>query len=180
MEITNIEKACQIHSVAKMDTGPKKQYRRPLRRMLGYEASRVIEKYLNSYKNFLARIRGQNTKPAVVVRNNQPPLQAGDLVRVRSVQDIKATLDHSGKLKGCGFGTEMEQFCDSIQRVLKPVVRFVDERDYSVRKGKGIVILENITCKGTSFFGPCDRNCFFFWREEWLEKLESAPAGNAQ
>jgi hypothetical protein len=31
-------------------------------------------------------------------------------------------------------------------------------------------------CQGTKDFGRCDRSCFFFWREEWLEKLgETAP-----
>jgi hypothetical protein len=27
-------------------------------------------------------------------------------------------------------------------------------------------------CKGTAEFGTCDRSCFVFWREEWLEKID--------
>jgi hypothetical protein len=180
MKNTNVEISCQIQSVAKMDTEPKQRVRKPLRRRLGYPASRIIEKYLNNIKNFLARIRGRNTKPVVIIRSHQPPLQAGDLVRVRSLKDIKATLDHSGKLKGCAFAEEMEQYCGSDQRVLKPVARFVDERDFSVRNARGIVILENLTCNGTVIFGPCDRNCYYFWREEWLEKINSTSGGNTQ
>jgi hypothetical protein len=64
----------------------------------------------------------------------------------------------------------MRQYCGTVQRVLKPVMRFADERDMTIRNARGIVILENITCKGTAAFGPCDRNCFLFWRQEWLEK----------
>jgi hypothetical protein len=41
-----------------------------------------------------------------------------------------------------------------------------------MKQCKGIVILENVFCQGTKDFGACDRTCFFFWREEWLEKIE--------
>jgi hypothetical protein len=49
--------------------------------------------------------------------------------------------------------------------------KFLDERDYRVKKCKGIILLEGAICGGTAYFGRCDRACFFFWREEWLEKL---------
>ena len=39
------------------------------------------------------------------------------------------------------------------------------------QKSNGIVILENVICQGTIDFGKCDRSCFYFWREEWLEKI---------
>jgi len=28
-------------------------------------------------------------------------------------------------------------------------------------------------CQGTSDYGRCDRSCFYFWREEWLEKINT-------
>jgi hypothetical protein len=99
-------------------------------------------------------------------------LVAGDMVRVRSRDDILETLDHWGALKGCAFLPEMESYCGTTQRILKRVNRFVDERDFQVKKSKGILLLEGIMCSGTSFYGPCDRSCFYFWREEWLEKVE--------
>jgi hypothetical protein len=36
---------------------------------------------------------------------------------------------------------------------------------------KGIIILDGVFCQGTKDFGACDRTCFYFWREEWLEKI---------
>ncbi len=66
---------------------------------------------------------------------------------------------------------EMAQYCGTHQRVLKPLARFVDERDLSVKTARGIVLLEGVTCSGTADFGPCDRSCLFFWREEWLEQV---------
>jgi len=70
----------------------------------------------------------------------------------------------------------MEQYCGLSQRLLKLVVGFVDFRDLTVRNTREIVILENITCKRTTTFEPSDRNCLFFWREEWLKKIDSALA----
>jgi len=99
-------------------------------------------------------------------------MQSGDLVRVKSKREIRATLDNWNMLRGCGFMQEMEPYCDTTQRVFKRVERFLDERDYLMKKCKGMVTLDGVLCGGTIDFGACDRGCFFFWREEWLEKLE--------
>ncbi len=99
-------------------------------------------------------------------------LEAGDTVRVRSRQEIEATLDRWGHLKGCGFLSKMAVYCGTTQKVMKRVERFIDERDYRLKKASGIVLLEGLMCPGTGTSGRCDRSCLFFWREEWLEKLE--------
>ncbi len=98
-------------------------------------------------------------------------LKAGDHVRVRSKSEIDATLDRRGQLKGCSFLPEMLKYCNTSQEVLKPVERFVDERDLRIRRAKGIVLLDGITCLGTARLGHCDRNCLYFWREDWLERI---------
>lgn len=92
-------------------------------------------------------------------------------MRVRSREEIDATLNVWQSLRGCGFLPEMDQYCGTVQRVLKPVVRAVDERDYQVKKFSGVVLLDGVICEGTATFGNCDRACFYFWREEWLEKV---------
>jgi len=66
----------------------------------------------------------------------------------------------------------MAEYCGTTQRVLKLMKRFVDERDLRVKKSSGIILLEGVMCKGTADFGSCDRSCFYFWREEWLEKVD--------
>ena len=96
--------------------------------------------------------------------------KAGDLVRVRSRVEIEATLDSWNELKGCAVMPDMWQYCDTTQRVFKVVERFVDERDYRLKKGTGIILLEGLICQGTIDYGRCDRSCFYFWRVEWLEK----------
>ena len=67
---------------------------------------------------------------------------------------------------------EMVEYCNTEQRVHKVMQRFVDERDLRVKKVNGIILLEGVLCQGTADFGSCDRSCFFFWRQEWLEKID--------
>ena len=90
---------------------------------------------------------------------------------MRTRQEIDSTLDPFKELKGCAFLPEMYQYCGTEQRVLKSMQRFMDERDYKLKKVRGVILLENVICTGTPTFGACDRCCFLFWREEWLEKV---------
>ncbi|WP_093883687.1 hypothetical protein [Syntrophus gentianae] len=99
-------------------------------------------------------------------------IKAGDLIRIRPAKEIEATLDRWKELKGCAFLEYMWQYCGTTHRVLQSVERFLDERDYQVKKCKGIVLLEGVICRGTPVFGRCDRCCHLFWREEWLEKID--------
>lgn len=124
----------------------------------------------NDLLNRLARLTGRGVRPAVPA-SPTCPLQAGDLVRVRPQAEIEATLNHWRQLKGCTFMPEMAQYCGTVQRVLKRMERFVDERDLRAKRATGIVLLEGVLCQGTADFGPCDRACHLFWREEWLEKI---------
>lgn len=99
--------------------------------------------------------------------------QSGDSVRIRSRDEIQSTLDSWNELKGCGFMEEMWPYCGTEHRVFKRVEQFLDERDYRVRQARGLYLLEGLLCHGTVDFGRCDRSCFFFWRKEWLEKIDS-------
>lgn len=177
MQIQDSQSRCQIAYLRHIVEGPQESRRRSLKQLircyLGPRRMQAIERYASDLKNWYARLRGMKTKPLAPAGHTPAnPLKAGDRVRVRSKEEIEATLNHSRRLKGCSFPTEMLQFCNTTQRVLKPVERFVDERDLRVRRTKGIVLLENVICQGLASFGPCDRNCHFFWREEWLEKID--------
>lgn len=177
MQTTGSQRDCQMSDLRHLVEGPQESHRRSLRQVvrsyLGSRRSRAVEGHMNDIKNWYARLRGRSTKPAVSSAHIQStPLKAGDRVRVRSAWEIKATLDHSRRLRGCSFAPEMEQYCDTTQRVLKPVERFLDERDYRVLRTKGIVLLDGLTCQGMGNIGRCDRSCYYFWREEWLEKID--------
>lgn len=144
-----------------------------VRRHLSPRQERFLYQKANALIDSFLRLKGKNNcsaKQNTVVETE--PLKAGDLVRVRSKEEIEATFDHLGRTKGCGFMDGMEVYCGTVQRVLKPMERFVNERDLRVKKCKGLVLLEGVMCEGTTTFGRCDRSCFSFWREEWLEKIE--------
>lgn len=178
METPDVLKGCQMPCLPQLAEGlatvpPESLARRLrliLRRSLDVRTIRALKtnssRFIDWFMERLAQAR-----PVADSGKQGTGLRAGDLVRVRSVEEIRATLNHWGSLKGCVFmPNEMSKYCDTTQRVLKRMERFVDERDYKVKKSNGIVLLEGLNCQGTTDFGRCDRNCFFFWREEWLEK----------
>jgi hypothetical protein len=103
---------------------------------------------------------------------NTATLKSGDQVRIKTREEVKGTLDCWNQLKGCAFVEEMWPYCGTTQKVFKPVEKFLDERDYLMKKCQGIFILDGLMCQGTKDFGKCDRSCYYFWRQEWLEKIE--------
>ena len=137
---------------------------------------RIFKGKTNTLMNWISKKKGKPVKPARVIHNpSLEYLQTGDRVRVRLQEEIESTLNNGHQLKGCTFMPEMAAYCGTEQRVLKAMRRFVDERDLRVKKSSGIVLLEGLMCQGTADFGSCDRSCFYFWREEWLEKIPSEP-----
>jgi hypothetical protein len=181
MKLEETKLNCQIpclQLVAEgIDQGPPESVGRRVklmvRRRLSPGRERAIKSRTNNLMNRCFKLTGKGTKPGASLTNApSAKLKAGDWVRVRSVSEIEATLNHWRQLRGCTFMSEMAEYCDTTQRVLKPMNRFVDERDLRVKKSSGIILLEGVMCKGTAEFGSCDRSCFVFWREEWLEKVD--------
>lgn len=172
---------CQVPNINRMgdeatDTPRPSLMRRlklAIRRRMSPKRERAFKKGTNNLLNRVARLTGGTERPtAPPAAGATPPLQAGDLVRVRTEEEIRATLNHWRQLKGCTFMPEMAPYCGTTQTVHRRMTRFVDERDLRVKKVSGIVLLEGLECQGTAAFGPCDRSCYYFWREEWLEKVD--------
>ncbi len=123
--------------------------------------------------HLLPRLTGNSKTPAANASDiTSLRFNPGDKVLVRPKDQIQATLDGRNELKGCSFLAEMGQYCGTIQTVFKPVRRFVDERESRVKSMNGVYLLEGVICKGLDLTGGCDRSCFYYWREEWLEKID--------
>jgi hypothetical protein len=171
---------CQIPGLQRIAEGDimleKQPWSKRIKRLLAKPWNYTVKKQLKKFDRWQTkvstRINGKKAAEAPVVQAPAIKLQAGDWVRVRSREEIEATLDKWKELKGCAFLEYMGPFCGTNQRVLQVVERFLDERDYKVKKSKGVVLLEGVICRGTPVFGRCDRCCHLFWREEWLEKIE--------
>jgi hypothetical protein len=104
-------------------------------------------------------------------------LQAGELVEVKSPEEIARTLDATGKNRGLGFMPEMWEYCGVQLRVLKKVEKIcLENTPRTVRRLENTVILEGAYCKGSGI--GCDRACFYFWRESWLKRVPSMPTAS--
>ncbi len=133
---------------------------------------RIIKRRVMFFHNLVnSSVTGAVPVAHTMHEEHRDGLHAGDRIRIKPTMEIGALLDNWNQYKNCAFMEEMWQYCGTEQVVLKSVERFLDERDYRVKRVKGIVILSGVTCQGTVDFGPCDRSCYFFWREEWLDKL---------
>ena len=105
-------------------------------------------------------------------------VQPGDYVRVKSSAGIRATLDDHSCYEGLGYmGAIMDRYCGGVYQVLKRVDRFFDERTQRMLKLKNTVILDRVYCEpepdGEERIAGCNRMCFLFWKEAWLERLDS-------
>ncbi|MGA8143043.1 MAG: hypothetical protein WB987_04040 [Candidatus Acidiferrales bacterium] len=118
-------------------------------------------------------IEGSAAKTPIEILN----LQAGELVEVRSKEEIMATLDKDQKNRGLWFDSEMLPYCGGIYRVLRRVHRIVDEKTGKLINMKNpCIVLEGVVCK-SDFHRLCPRAIYPYWRESWLKRaIPAAPA----
>jgi len=103
-------------------------------------------------------------------------LQPGELVEVRSKEEIMATLDANQKNRGLWFDSEMLPYCGGIYRVLRRVNRIIDEKTGRMLNLKNpCIVLEGVVCK-SSFHRLCPREIYPYWRENWLKRAAYTPA----
>jgi hypothetical protein len=109
-------------------------------------------------------------------------LQPGDLVRVKSKEEIVATLDAEGRNRGLFFDREMLPYCGGTYRVRKRVTRFIDDRKGGemIELKSDCVTMEGVICSGE--LSPvrwfCPRGIQSFWRDIWLTRVD-APSVEA-
>ena len=110
-------------------------------------------------------------------------LRAGDLVEVREVDEILATLDERGCLEGMPFMPEMLTFCGRRLRVASRAEKTCDRVERKGLRsvtGSATVHLEGVRCDGALHDG-CQALCLIFWKEAWLKRVtrggEDSPAG---
>jgi hypothetical protein len=109
-------------------------------------------------------------------------LQPGELVQVKSREEIAATLTPDGRHRGMWFDREMLPFCGGTFRVRRRIERFIDERAGGRMvelKKAGCVTLEGVVCSGQRSLRRwfCPREIYSYWRECWLRRVDPAPAG---
>lgn len=100
-------------------------------------------------------------------------LRAGDLVEVRSREEILATLDPDARLDALPFMPEMFQYCDKRYRVFRRADKTCDTiSGTGTRRLFHTVHLEGLRCDGQAH-GGCQAFCLLFWKEAWLRRVPS-------
>jgi hypothetical protein len=105
-------------------------------------------------------------------------LRPGELVRVKSHQEILNTLDVDGKNRGMLWDSELVPYCGKTYRVLDKIARFIEEKTGLMQELKTpCVILESVTCSArySTCRKFCPRGIYSWWREIWLERVEARP-----
>jgi hypothetical protein len=101
---------------------------------------------------------------------NVSHFNSGDIVEVKSVEEIRATLDSNGMYEGVPFMAEMHRYCGGRYRVFKRTDKICVEREYSLdfRRMRNAVFLDEVRCDGSDHDG-CQKLCMIFWKEAWLK-----------
>jgi hypothetical protein len=133
----------------------------------------------------VARLRGRWPLPdprGMIPRGGKTPsrkldLQPGELVRVRSLEEIEETIDGNLRNRGMGYHSEMVQFCGRTFRVARRIEKIVHEKTGKMIPMKNdVIILEDAVCKGR-YINNCRRFCprsvYLYFREIWLERAEA-------
>src|SRR5262245_50958674 len=100
-----------------------------------------------------------------VWHNFRSQLRIGNIVEVRSKEEILATLDNRGAVDGLPFMPEMLQYCGKRFRVYKRAHKACDTIGKTgSRQMKNAVHLEDLRCDGAAH-GGCQAGCLIFWKE---------------
>ena len=100
-------------------------------------------------------------------------LRRGDTVAVRSLSEIRSTLDADAKLEGLPFMPEMVPCCGQTFKVYRRADKTCVE-GVGIRSMSNTVFLEGLRCDG-SLHDDCQRGCLFFWKEAWLKSAPDSP-----
>ena len=105
-------------------------------------------------------------------RARRSRFRSGELVRIRSADEIAATLEEDGQLDGLPFMPEMTPYCGATLRVRSSAHKtcYVGR----LRRMDATVHLEGLRCDGSAH-GGCQSRCPFYWKDAWLEPAAEGP-----
>src|SRR5262245_23558636 len=98
--------------------------------------------------------------------------RTGDLVEIRSKDEILATLDDRGCADGMPFMPEMLQFCGRRVRVAAVAHKTCDTAGQTAksRRLNATVHLAGLRCDGSAHDG-CQAECNLFWKDVWIKPV---------
>jgi predicted DNA-binding antitoxin AbrB/MazE fold protein len=147
--------------------------------MIRYLTIMLFNKFQAANRRFLPRlplIHGAKNYPFIDGQLTRTPkevlnLQPGELVEVKSKEEIVRTLDKNNKNRGLKFDIEMLRYCGRRARVLRRVDHIIDEpTGKMMRFSNDCIILDGVACR-SEYYGFCTRSTYPYWREIWLKRV---------
>ena len=105
-------------------------------------------------------------------------LQPGELVRVKSHEEILKTVNTVNKNRGLGWDAELVPYCGRTFRVIDRATRIIDEKTGKMLVMKNpSIILDTVVCESryTRCRVFCPKSTYAYWREIWLERVGPQP-----
>lgn len=103
----------------------------------------------------------------------------GEEVEIRSLEEIRATLDPNGEIDGLPFMPEMARFCGRRARVYRIADKIYDYgKTKRMRRLDDAVLLTALRCDGAAH-GGCQAQCLFLWKSKWLRRPGDAASTQA-
>lgn len=109
-------------------------------------------------------------------------LSPGDWVRVKSraeIESMESPIEEGGPL--VFIVSPMSRYCGRTLRVARVLKHYYDEIRMGLETVDNAVLLEGAVCDSSQLGGAkrCDRGCFHFWKESWLERVPSPVTNGA-
>jgi len=106
-------------------------------------------------------------------------LQPGELVRIKSHEDILRTVNTGSRNRGLWWDAELVPYCGGTYRVAKRAQKVIDEKTGKMVHMKSpSILLDTVVCQAR--YSPCrmfcPRSTYAYWREIWLERVEAPPS----
>ena len=139
-------------------------------------------RFLVALYDRLQHLRGADPYPyrqgtRVTTPTRETHLRTGDQIRVKSFDDILATLSTRNKNRGLWFDAEMVKYCGKTYAVLCRIERLIDHKSgQMLHLRNSCVALDGVTNQG-DYHGFNPRNEYLFWRDVWLDRVTPETRG---
>jgi hypothetical protein len=154
---------------------------------LGIGIGRPMRWFYNTFHWMWGGVKFPKNTGSIPVGESTPTarlnLQPGEIVRVKSHDEILETVNVNNKNRGLSWDADQVPYCGGTYKVLRRVTRIIEEKNGRMVTMKNpCIILDNVVCKGRysrcRMF--CPREIYPYWREVWLERAdESAKSESA-
>jgi hypothetical protein len=146
-------------------------------RVFATAAFNALQRWRGGGRTFPRMAEPTLTKTPVEVLDLQP----GELVQIKTAEEIAKTLNVHSRNRGLWFDAEMVPYCGGTFRVEQRVEQIIDERTRQMlRFPTACIMLEGVVCRSqySSRRLFCPRRITPYWREIWLRRTaaQAAPA----